>query len=254
MIDIDMRNSDAIDLLRSMKDKVAQTLVTSPPYGIGKEYERKITTSSWLEWIEPIVREAKRVTAEHMFWQVGNHVKNGVVTPLDIILYPILACDGWVLRNRIAWTYGHGLHASRRFSGRHETVLWFTRGDNYHFDLDAVRVPQKWPQKKYYKGPKKGELSGNPLGKNPGDVWDIPNVKHNHPEKTEHPCQFPEHLAQRIISCSTRFGDVVLDPFMGSGTTAIVAAREGRRFIGGDISKKYIAISNRRLAELKGEK
>lgn len=241
-------HTDAMTLLRSMQDGQAQTLVTSPPYGIGKEYERKVTPTAWMEWIEPIIVEAQRVTAQHMFWQVGNHVHNGVVTPLDIVLHPLLTRNEWVLRNRIVWTYGHGLHAKQRFSGRYETVLWVTRGDNYHFDLDAVRVPQKWPQKKHYKGARKGELSGNPLGKNPGDVWEIPNVKHNHPEKTAHPCQFPEALVERIVRCSTKEGDVVLDPFLGSGTTAVVVAREKRVFIGCDTSAEYVDIAKRRLA------
>lgn len=247
MTDVDIRHTDALSLLRSLPDAKAQTLVTSPPYGIGKEYERKTTPAAWLEWVEPIICEAQRVTAQHMFWQVGNHVHGGVVTPLDIILHPLLTSNGWVLRNRIVWTYGHGLHAKKRFSGRHETVLWVTRGDDYHFNLDAVRVPQKWPQKKHYKGARKGELSGNPLGKNPGDVWDIPNVKHNHPEKTAHPCQFPEALAARIVRCSTKPGDTVLDPFLGSGTTAAVAAREGRKFIGSDTDSTYIDIARGRL-------
>ena len=78
------------------------------------------------------------------------------------------------MRNRIVWHFGHGLHASRRFSGRYEVIMWFTKSDDYTFNLDAVRVPQKYPQKKHFKGPRRGELSGNPLGKNPGDVWEIP--------------------------------------------------------------------------------
>lgn len=249
MPDIRIRHTDALTLLRTMTDGQAQALVTSPPYGIGKEYEHKVTPAAWLEWIEPIILEAQRATAQHMFWQVGNHVHKGVVTPLDIVLHPLITSNGWVLRNRIVWTYGHGLHAKQRFSGRHETVLWVTRGDNYHFDLDAVRVPQKWPQKKHYKGARKGELSGNPLGKNPGDTWDIPNVKHNHPEKTAHPCQFPESLVERIVRCSTRAGDTVLDPFLGSGTTAKVCAREGRHFFGCDTDPTYITIARERLQQ-----
>jgi adenine-specific DNA-methyltransferase len=140
---------------------------------------------------------------------------------VDIVLYPVFASLGLHLRNRIVWHFGHGLHASKRFSGRYEVILWFTKGNEYTFNLDAVRVPQKYPDKKYFKGPKKGELSGNPLGKNPSDIWEIPNVKANHVEKTIHPCQFPVELIERLVLAMTDEGDWALDPFIGVGTTAL---------------------------------
>ena len=251
---IDIRQQDCLEMLGSLRDATVQTLVTSPPYGIGKAYENRSTPTEWADAMAPIVQESARVAAEHMFWQVGNHVHQGVVTPLDIFLYPLLARDGWVMRNRMVWTYGHGLHARSRFSGRYETILWFTKGDSYLFDLDAVRVPQKYPAKRYYKGDKKGELSGNPKGKNPGDVWDISNVKHNHPEKTAHPCQFPEALIKRVVLASTREGDTVADIFLGSGTTAAVCAKTNRRFIGCDTSADYVAVARARIATIHAQK
>ena len=127
----------------------------------------------------------------------GNHVDDGAIYPIDSYLLPFfMAHDGVRMRNRIIWTFEHGLHCANRFSGRYETIAWFTKGSDYTFNLDPVRVPQKYPGKKYYKGPKVGQYSSNPLGKNPGDLWIIPNVKHNHPEKTEHPCQFPADLTE----------------------------------------------------------
>ena len=126
------------------------------------------------------------------------------------------------MRNRIIWTFGHGLNSVRRFSGRHETILWSTKGDSLEFNLDEVRVPQKYAGKRAYKGPHKGELSGNPLGKNPSDVWEIPNVKAKHIEKTEHPCQFPVAIPQRLIKALTHENALILDPFMGSGTTCLL--------------------------------
>jgi adenine-specific DNA-methyltransferase len=72
-------------------------------------------------------------------------------------------------RNRIIWVRQHGLHATKKFSARHESILWFTKGNDYHFDLDAIRVPQKWQNKKSFRGDNKGELTCNPDGKNPGD-------------------------------------------------------------------------------------
>jgi adenine-specific DNA-methyltransferase len=184
-------------------------------------------------------------------WQVGSHVQENVVIPLDAIVYATFAESGQLkLRNRIVWTFGHGAHCGRRFSGRHETILWFTKGDDYYFDLDAVRVPQKYPGKRHYKGPRRGKPSCNPLGKNPGDVWDIPNVKSNHIEKTAHPCQFPVALVQRLVKALCPTDGTVIDPYLGSGSTAVAAMEEGRRFMGCDIEPKYIKIAHRRVAEL----
>src|SRR6185437_14514098 len=131
------------------------------------------------------------------------------------------------------------LHCATRLSGRYETVLWFTKADKYKFYLDRIRVPQKYPGKKHYKGPKKGQFSSNPAGRNPGDVWAIPNVKHNHPEKTDHPCQFPLELVERLILALTDNGDLVCDPYMGSGTTIAAAVLHGRRAAGSEVKEAY---------------
>jgi adenine-specific DNA-methyltransferase len=181
-------------------------------------------------------------------------VNNGEIIPLDILLYPIFESFGLHLRNRIVWHFGHGLHASKRFSGRYEVVLWFTRGNRYTFNLDAVRVPQKYPGKRYFKGPKKGQFSSNPLGKNPSDVWEIPNVKANHVEKTTHPCQFPVELVERLVLALTNDRDWVLDPFLGVGSAIIAALMHHRRAIGAEILPEYVQVARKRirLAE-KGE-
>jgi adenine-specific DNA-methyltransferase len=135
-----------------------------------------------------------------------------------------------------------------RFSGRHETILWFSKSDNYTFNLDPIRVPQKYPNKKHFKGDKKGELSGNPLGKNPSDVWEITNVKNNHPEKTDHPCQFPEELVKRCVLALTGENDLVLDPFAGSGTVGKVCKELYRHSSIIDKESRYIEIAKKRIA------
>ena len=183
-------------------------------------------------------------------WQVGNHVDDGEVFPLDILLYPLFRTHGLMLRNRIIWTFGHGLHCQNRFSGRHETILWFTKSDDYTFNLDPVRVPSKYPEKKHFKGPKRGQLSGNPLGKNPSDVWDIPNVKANHVEKTEHPCQFPIGLVERLVLALTDKSDNVLDPYLGVGSSAIAALKNDRNAYGCDSMSEYTAIARKRIEAL----
>ena len=242
---------DCTDLLRELPDHSVQLVVTSPPYNIGKEYEKKTPLQAYLEEQEKVIAECVRVLAPQgsMCWQVGNFVDNGAIVPLDSVLYPIFVQHGLQMRNRIIWHFEHGLHCSRRFSGRYETIIWFTKSSDYVFNLDPVRVPQKYPGKKYFKGPKAGQYSCNPLGKNPGDLWIIPNVKSNHVEKTEHPCQFPVELIERLVLSMTNEGDLVFDPFLGSGTSIIAAIRHGRRGAGVEIHPKYIELAKQRIQQ-----
>ena len=244
---------DVIDFLKTIPPSSASLIVTSPPYNIGKEYERGKTTplERYVEWQREVVSTAVTCLKPdgHICWQVGNYVRGKEVAPLDCELYPIFKDLGLRFRNRIIWHFGHGLHSTRRFSGRHETILWFTKGDNYFFDVDPVRVPQKYPNKRQYKGPRKGQLSGNPLGKSPGDVWSIPNVKSNHCEKTDHPCQFPVELVERLVLTMTQPGDLVVDPFVGVGSSLIAAFRHGRRAAGCDLEPRYLDIVEDRLRQ-----
>jgi adenine-specific DNA-methyltransferase len=247
---------DCLDLIKQIPDKTVKLIVTSPPYNLGKEYETRLNSDEYLSQQKEIIKESVRILKDDgsICWQVGNYVNNGEIIPLDIVLYPIFASLGLHLRNRIVWEFGHGLHASKRFSGRYEVILWFTKSNNYTFNLDPIRVPQKYPQKKHFKGPKKGELSGNPLGKNPSDVWDVPNVKANHVEKTIHPCQFPVELIERLVLSMTIGGDWVFDPFMGVGSTAIAALIHNRRAVGAEIMPEYVSIAKDRIQQaLKGE-
>lgn len=249
---VTIRHGDCREVTRTMPDESVQLCLTSPPYNMGKAYELRTTMSAYVDDQARVIAECIRLLRPggSICWQVGNHVHKGEVFPLDIALYHIFKSHGLQLRNRIVWHFGHGLHCSNRLSGRHETILWFTKGGDYTFNLDTIRVPSKYPGKKHFKGPKKGQLSGNPLGKNPGDVWDIPNVKHNHPEKTEHPCQFPEALVERLMLATTQLGDTVLDPFAGSGTTGAVASRLGRDAILIEIDADYAALAGRRCVSV----
>jgi adenine-specific DNA-methyltransferase len=240
---------DCRDLLKQIPDQFVKLVVTSPPYNLGKPYENRIHLTEYLEQQKQVITECVRVLNDHgsLCWQVGNYVTDGEIVPLDMALYPTFAQLGLHMRNRIIWHFEHGLHTSKRFSGRYEVILWFTKGEEYTFNLDPVRVPQKYPQKKYFKGPRRGEYSGNPLGKNPGDVWILPNVKANHVEKTIHPCQFPVELIERLVLALTDEEDWVLDPFMGVGTTAIAALIHKRRAIGAEIVPEYVEVAEGRI-------
>jgi adenine-specific DNA-methyltransferase len=242
---------DCRDLLKTIPANSIQLIVTSPPYNLGKEYERRLDLDRYVNEQTEVIAECVRVMSPQgsLCWQVGNFVQRGEIIPLDSLLFPVFLKLGLKLRNRVVWHFEHGLHCSKRFSGRYETISWFTKSDDYAFALDPVRVPQKYPGKKHFKGPKVGQFSGNPLGKNPGDVWLIPNVKSNHVEKTEHPCQFPVELVERLVLSMTREGDWILDPFMGVGSSLIAAVRHGRRAIGAEFVTKYVDISKRRLLE-----
>ncbi len=247
--DFILYEGDIKELLINVPDNFAKLVVTSPPYNIGKSYEKKLHIQDYLDEQKKIIQECVRVCHPEgsICWQVGNYVDNGEIIPLDVLLYPIFSSLNLHLRNRIVWHFGHGLHASKRFSGRYEVILWFTKSKTYTFNLDEVRVPQKYPNKKHFKGPQKGQFSGNPLGKNPGDVWEIPNVKSNHIEKTIHPCQFPIELIERLVLSLTNKGDWVLDPFMGVGSTAIAALLHQRRVMGAEIVPDYIKITKQRI-------
>jgi len=254
-------HGDVNEFVAHIPDNSVSLVVTSPPYNLGKEYENRVAIEQYLKTQAQVISQLCRVLREDasICWQVGNFVENGEVYPLDILYYPIFKELGLKLRNRIVWRFGHGLHASKRFSGRYETVLWFTKSDNYVFNLDAVRVPAKYPGKRHFKGPNRGKLSGNPLGKNPSDVWevvaqdweeafwDIPNVKSNHPEKTIHPCQFPIELVERCILALTKEGDWVFDPYVGVGTSLIAAVMHNRRVMGSEKEAEYVEVARERL-------
>lgn len=243
---------DNIEYMRALPKESMHLIVTSPPYNLGKKYEKRTSLDVYIEEQSAAIAEAVRLLNPHgsICWQVGNHVDDGEVFPLDIILYDLFKNHGLKLRNRIIWSFGHGLHCQKRFSGRHEAILWFTKSDNYKFNLDQVRVPSKYPNKKHFKGPNRGKISSNPLGKNPSDLWEIPNVKANHVEKTLHPCQFPVALIERLVLALTNPGDNVLDPYLGVGSAAIAALKHGRHAYGCDIMQEYVDVAQDRINQL----
>jgi adenine-specific DNA-methyltransferase len=232
-------NGDVEKFLAALPmEPIFDLIVTSPPYNIGKAYETKGALEKYLEWQERVIDQLvpRLKDTGSLCWQVGNFVDNGQIAPLDIEFAPIFKKHKLQLRNRIIWHFGHGLHNKRRFSGRYETVMWYTKTDDYIFKLDEVRVPSKYPGKKHYNGEKAGKLSGNPLGKNPEDVWNIPNVKSNYVETTTHPCQFPVGLIERLILATTNADALVFDPFAGVASSGVAAAIHGRRSVGCELS------------------
>ncbi len=263
-IEYEIKNGDCLSILKGIEDGKFDLVLTSPPYNVGKSYETKTSIEKYLETQEEIIDELVRTLSSkgNLCWQVGNYVNKGEIFPLDIFYYQIFKRHGLKLRNRVVWHFGHGLHASNRLSGRYETLLWFSKTDDYIFNLDNVRVPSKYPGKLHFKGPKKGQPSGNPLGKNPSDVWEIvrqdwesgmwniPNVKSNHPEKTDHPCQFPIELVERCVLALTNEKSWVLDPFSGVGSTVLGAIKNDRNAIGIEKDEEYCRLARQRINDL----
>lgn len=248
-----MKCQDNLAFMRPLRDASMKLIVTSPPYNIGKSYETHSPLADYVKAQAQVISECVRLLSPtgSLCWQVGNHVQKGEIFPLDMILFPIFQEHGLKLRNRIVWHFEHGLHCSKRLSGRYETILWLTKSDNYTFNLDPIRVPSKYPSKKYFKGPKAGQLSCNPLGKNPGDVWIFPNVKSNHVEKTLHPCQFPVELVERLVLSLTEPGDVVFDPYMGVGSSVVAALKHDRVGYGCDVVPEYVEVAWKRVHQLR---
>ncbi len=261
--------ADVLEGLQRVDPASCALVISSPPYNIGKPYERKDerTYDEYLAWQRRVIETMLPALTENasVCWQVGTYVTDGELFPLDVPFIDIFRSLGFRLRNRIIWRYNFGYNADKRFSGRYETVLWFSRTDTYTFNLDPVRIPQIYPGKRHSasKGKKAGKPSGNPLGKNPSDywefsaiedfrnnpVWDVPNVKANHPEHTEHPCQFPVELAERCVLALSKAGETVLDPFIGTGATAIAAVKHSRHAVGIDRHLPYIEIAEKRVAQ-----
>ena len=256
---------DCLKTLKTVPDNSIKLIITSPPYNLQKEYEDKKTLKEYLETIKPTLAEFKRILHNEgsICWQVGNFVENGEIFPLDIIYYDLFKGLDFKLRNRIIWHFNHGLHGTKRLSGRYEVMMWFTKKDDYTFNLDDIRVPSKYPGKTNYKpGPNYGKPSGNPLGKNPSDYWeilvrewelgfwDIPNIKAHHPEKTLHPCSFPIELVERCIYAFTDEGDTVLDPYSGVGSSMLAAIMNKRKGIGCEMMPEYMEEAKNRVKML----
>ena len=263
-LDAMILQGDCRQTLKSVRSESVNLVVSSPFYNLGKVFEQKQPLDKYLEDMIPVLKELYRVLAPNgsLCWETGNFAEDGEVFPLDIFFYPIFKELGLKLRNRIVWHFRSGHHCSARFSGRYETVLWFTKGEGYTFNLDAVRVPSRYPDKRQSKpGNDYGALSGNPLGTNPSDLWeiltqewetglwDIPNVKAHHPEKLGHDCQFPVELAERLVLALSDEGDVVLDPFGGTGSAIIAAVKHGRIGVMCEWIPEYVQIARERLRD-----
>ena len=242
-------NMDCLEAMRRLPNELIKLTVTSPPYNIGKEYEEPLLLEDYLGWCEQWIAEVYRITSPNSaFWlNLGYMPIPGRAKAMPI---PYLLWDKnpFYLIQEVVWNYGAGVAGRKFFSPRNEKFLWYVKdADNYVFNLDDVRDPNvKYPNQK-----KNGKLKNNPNGKNPTDVWQFPKVTSGKnrasKERTSHPSQFPEVVVERIIKASSNQGDLVLDPFMGSGTIASVALYLQRPVLGFEIHEQYCELIANRL-------
>jgi adenine-specific DNA-methyltransferase len=238
---------DCLKLLKNISDESIDLTITSPPYNIGKEYEDILPIDEYIDWCIKWIKEIYRITKSNgTFWLNLGYLKIeniGTSIPIPYLLWNKIP---FYLNQEIIWNYEAGVSCKNRFSPRNEKWLFYVKDNkNYTFNLDDIRIPTKYPNQK-----KNGKLKCNILGKNPGDVWHIAKItsgkNRSSKERTEHPAQFPEEIIERIIKVSSNINDIILDPFIGSGTTAVVANRLNRKFIGFEKNEYYYNIIKNR--------
>ncbi len=242
-------NMDCIEAMKKLPDSLVDLTITSPPYNIGKEYEDIVDLKKYVEWCRSWIAQIHRITkSDGSFWLNVGYLKvegKGLAVPISYLLWD--KTDFFLLQE-IVWNYAAGVACRTRFSPRNEKILWYVKNEgSYIFNLDEVRDPNvKYPNQK-----KNGKLKCNPLGKNPSDVWQIAKVtsgqNRSSKERTAHPAQFPTEMVDRVIKSGSNKGDLIVDPFMGSGSTAISAIENERFVVGFEINKQYIDIISKRI-------
>jgi adenine-specific DNA-methyltransferase len=227
--------------MRTLSSESIDLIVTSPPYNIGKEYEKVINLEQYLLWSKEYLKEIYRClkVGRIFFLEVGCYLdkeRNNI--PLTYLLYPILKEVGFNLRQEIVWHFKGGMQAKKKLTGQNEKILWLYKGNDLpYFNLDNIRV-KEW---------KTFDKRNNPNGKNPTDVWEINRVPGNSKEKVGHPCQYPVEMIERVVKGWSKEEEIILDPFMGSGSTALACINTQRNYIGFELDKEYHRLSEERI-------
>lgn len=248
-------NMDCLVGMRSLPPGCIDLTITSPPYNIGKEYEEAMSTEQYVEWCKNWIEEVYRITkSDGAFWLNLGYIAlddKAKAIPLPYLLWDKIP---FFLIQELVWNYGAGVAAKKTLSPRNEKFLWYVKNsESYTFNLDEIRDPDvKYPNQK-----KNGKLRCNTIGKNPSDVWQIAKVtsgaNRSSVERAPHPAQFPVDLITRLVKGFSNSAEILLDPFMGSGTTAECALREGRYVIGFELRKDYCQTIADRLARVENE-
>ena len=242
---------DCRELLTRIPDGSIDLTFTSPPYNIGKEYEKVQPMDEFIDWCADWIDKIYRATSTDgaLLLNVGyvalaDRAKS---IPIPYLLWNRVP---FFLQQEIVWNYGAGVAAKKFLSPRNEKLLWYVKdAESYCFNLDDIRDPDvAYPNQK-----KKGKLRCNTIGKNPSDVWQIAKVTSGKgrasKERTPHPAQFPLDLCERAIKGFSPTDGIVLDPFLGSGSTIDACLRWGRYSIGFEVRDDYCAIAAERIED-----
>lgn len=253
-MELDIIFNKSCEVMSELPDKSVNLMVTSPPYNIGIDYGNKhvngkvvgskgvkysdsLPEDEYRKMLKKVIDETRRVLKDdgQIWFNIKNRYDGKQVIPpfwvMDLF-------EGMYLKNLVIWNYDWGGSTNKRFAPRYEYVFFYTKHkDEYTFNLDDVKIPALNYRPDRYKT----QL------KNPSDVWRMALVSGNEIERTNHPAQYPEELIERIILTGTNEGEIVLDPFMGSGTTAVVAKQLNRHYVGYEIMKDYIEMANKRI-------
>lgn len=242
-------NKECVSGMNLIESEIFDLIVTSPPYNIGKEYEKNLPIDEYIKWTKEWVNAVYSVTKPEgaFLFNLGyvSYSSKAKAIPLPYLIWNVVP---FFLIQEIVWNYGAGVAGRKFLSPRNEKWLWYVKDEHqYTFNLDDIRDPDvKYPKQK-----KNGKLRCNTLGKNPSDVWQIAKVTsgtdRSSPERTSHPAQFPTDLIDRVIKGFSNPGDLILDPFMGSGSTAVSAIKNGRKSVGFEIREDYCEIIARRI-------
>lgn len=236
-LNIDLQCIDAIEGMKNLPDNSVDLIVTDPPYNLSKNYgvtSDNMKFDSYLQFSEMWLSEAKRVLKPTgtIYLFMGMRYISYIYSILEKKLN--LNFVSW-----ITWYYTQGVGKTKGYSPRHDDILMFSKSKNYTFNLDDIRIPQK-----YYRS------INNMRGANPGNVWQFSHVHFCSGNRQKHPTQKPEGLIERMVLASSNEGDIVLDPFIGSGTTARVCQQLKRNIIGFDNNPEYIEMSKSRLSQI----
>ena len=236
MIDPELQCGDCVELMRRVPDESVDLVIADPPYNLGKDYGNESDSrkrDEYLAFSRDWLRHAKRILKPTGSIYVFMGFR--FISRLYLILEDELELffNGW-----ISWHYTQGMGRTKGFSPRHDDILYFSRSKKYTFNLDDIRVPQK-----YYRS------RNNMRGANPGDVWQFSHVHYCQESRTDHPTQKPEGLIERMVLASSNANDLVLDPFAGSGTTMRVCQQTDRKCVGIELNSNYCEAIENRLRE-----
>jgi site-specific DNA-methyltransferase (adenine-specific) len=237
---------DALAGLARIPDGAIDLVLTDPPYNLGKDYGNESDRQSveaylaWTErWIDAVLPKLKDNGSLYIFltWRFAPEI--------FVMLKQRMTMMNEIIWDRRVPSMGG---STRSYSSVHDTIGFFVRRKDYYFDLDAVRIPYDAQTKKarsrsIFVGAKWLEV-----GYNPKDLWSVSRLHREHAERVDHPTQKPLEIIERMVKASCPPGGVVLDPFMGSGTTALAAKRLGRHFTGFELNPDYCAVAAARLA------